>query len=702
MRSGATWMTVGACAVVLVGVALYALGDEKGMVAQPLEAVGDDSPAEPRPDERAADRESDGRVADRESVVAREAGDLVLQVFYAGSVDRGAGLAVLARSRTVEPSRSGTTDSDGRLTFSDLPVGVWSVTVDMLYTQEATVVSGVTHLELHIPTVVPLRVKVVDPGGAACPGASVLQACGGSDAYLPVGETDEAGVLEVTRGCLPGMLFASKSGYGDSLVVPIGWDGLTKGDLVCRLREPASRLEVRVTASAGGVVGASVSVREVLLWRAVGRGVRPRVSLATTDEAGEVQFASLIPGTYTLTVRVDHLADCTRTIEVAASGEPQVEIVELDEGFSVSGTVTREEGGPAVGGYVVARGPTFVAAELDAGGSYLLPHIAPGSYVLEVQVQGVAQPLATHGIVGARGDRLAWDPTLPARGSLLQGRVVNASGVAVFSKRLIVVAVNDGPAGWETSVGVAPDGGFELAVPPELHWTVGLIDPTRSNVWLCRIDDVPSGTMGLSLVAPKLGDDGASIGGRVRGLPEGVSVLAVACRLDETNQYSRPEPVGGAWSRVAPDGHFRVGGLRAGEYCMWIVNPSGHAFEGARVKVDEGAHEDVGWVDYEEQGQLAIELTVEPGDGVASDVYVGVIDANGVRVAERRVPSVDERGTRVNLPVPGGELHVMVNSRTHRAEEQTVFVAAGGDGIVSMLMSKRAVPIPDPPKRGDR
>jgi len=187
---------------------------------------------------------------------------------------------------------------------------------------------------------------------------------------------------------------------------------------------------------------------------------RPQVGEGSTDADGEVRFADLESGTYTLTRRGTVVEQ--RSAEVRPGEET---VVLFDARASLFGRLLGHDGQPIPGArlFLRASGGRIYETRTDDGGALAIRGIAAGEYGVTASVKTLgtaAIPLAeTVVIEGGRTDER--DLRLPA--IRLTGLVVEAQSGAPFTSRRVSVHATAAGLDSVASARTSADGRFELA-----------------------------------------------------------------------------------------------------------------------------------------------------------------------------------------------------------------------------------------------
>ncbi|HEX5050633.1 MAG TPA: carboxypeptidase-like regulatory domain-containing protein [Planctomycetota bacterium] len=244
--------------------------------------------------------------------------------------------------------------------------------------------------------------------------------------------------------------------------------------------------------------------------------------------------------------------------------------------------------------------------QTDAEGRFRIAGAGPSDRVdLRVQARGWVT-LRRTAERPVQADVQLGDLTL-VRGAVVSGRVVDGSGQPVVAARVARTDRNEGPWGFGLEspggdpfrelqrgdeVVTGDDGAFEL--PNVQAGEFALRVSHREHPPVRRADLTVAAGAELADVLVIM-PPGASISGRVAGLPEGATVHALAAlgpaewSKEGDEQFLRgmfaadfPPPFGQRVAPVAADGTFELGGLAAGRsYRVWAVQERGGAGRGA-------------------------------------------------------------------------------------------------------------------------
>ncbi len=111
----------------------------------------------------------------------------------------------------------------------------------------------------------------------------------------------------------------------------------------------------------------------------------PVVRNMTTDAQGFYELTDVPSGDYTMTVSAPGYNQTVR--QVTVSGAATTENFGLVP-LTVSGTVVNTGGSPLVGAAVTLTGPAQYTTTTNQSGQYVMSHVTPGTYTLEVTLSG--------------------------------------------------------------------------------------------------------------------------------------------------------------------------------------------------------------------------------------------------------------------------------------------------------------------------
>jgi uncharacterized GH25 family protein len=569
-----------------------------------------------------------------------------------------------------------------------------------------------------------VRGRVVRADGSPAPGAWVQIAPAKlalDSGYEVVGVWQRARRHPVAAdGSFEGPVEALGVRSADEVVARAGAPGLAPA-ISARLRveggvvdagtlrlEAGLRLEGRVVAAdgAGPIAGARIEFQNERLppalsqrrdWSAVGRDNTPFEVVARTGADGRFAVDGLPPWRYELRVDADGFGGATATVAVPQESEVVIEAPRL---APVAGRVEFDDGSAAARVAVLARRESDSAgvvgvAETEADGSFELPFLAAGRYVLEARrpsdrVADVLPTTTTPVDGGARDVKIV----VKRGGGRIAGRCHAQNGAAVPGAVVFLKPVQGGPPVTARS---APDGRFEAAGLPEGSWTVtGLADRSvgpPSSFGLSLVADsveVPVGTRDVVLEFR----EAAPISGRVvtddGGVPAGE--LIVQARRGAAGRWTHFAPVG-------EGGTFQLATTSAGAWTLVAVDRNtGRALATTGAAEFAGGDKDVRLV-VASSTTLSGRLVDELGRGVAGARVVAT-SAGAAPLAT--VTDADGRFTWTGLDRGPWSIEAVVHE-TGRAE--ATGVAPGGGEVALRLrpaetVSGRLTTVDGEPLRG--
>ncbi len=307
--------------------------------------------------------------------------------------------------------------------------------------------------------------------------------------------------------------------------------------------------------------------------------------LGATDQEGKL-LAQPEPGTHVLEVKAAGFE--TRRlpgVEVAGGETRSLEVVlrRGTTGVTLVGRVT-DHAGRALPGFHVQAVPNLEGAEAegirqdgftetDADGSYRLEGLRPGRY--EVEARGGRQRMARAAVrLTAGTERL--DLVVEA-GTEVSGRVVDAAGRPVGGAVVRLHMISGGEAFQATS---AADGSFAFDWVPE--GTYRLLAEARGYARADVPGEVQVAGTAVGGLEVRLSEAGGAISGQVLGLDpaDRRRVQVRALRLDDSAGFSR----------VGPDGRYRIADLAPGDWQVVAATPDGRQASG-EVTLEPGQAE---------------------------------------------------------------------------------------------------------------
>jgi hypothetical protein len=326
--------------------------------------------------------------------------------------------------RALGSTRSAIADAHGRFTVDDLIPGRYRVEVahvgfEPMRTDELTLAPGERRDlgALALKDGFPVEGRVVDESGAPIEGARVMTA--------GVADDGTAGLYTLTDGgggfsiALPAghyRLAASASGHGGARVEVEVRPGAAPAPLVLRLPRAEAALEGLVRDTGGRPLGRA----RLLAWprdaAAVGSSDAP-IGAASADVGGHFRMSDLPAGE--LRIEVQH-PDYPRVTLAATPGQFAALTVPFPGGIAGEARA-RASGAAVTRGRVEAAGPDGgkASAELQRGGAFRLPRLAPGHWRLTVSAPGFhasdqeldVPPSSSLGEPSVRDLRVELDPT---------------------------------------------------------------------------------------------------------------------------------------------------------------------------------------------------------------------------------------------------------------------------------------------------
>lgn len=291
----------------------------------------------------------------------------------------------------------------------------------------------------------------------------------------------------------------------------------------------------------------------------------PESSFRELDESGGVEFLGVLPGRYDAQASCDPGMELREEIEVGL--EPVVREWDLDQGLSLTGTVTTQDGAP-LGGARVDVTPIGepgsrrgVACESNERGAFSCFGLEPGEYAAQLR-----ENVAGESVRVTLGEGSA-PPQVVLRASAtatLSVRLEGAEGLALDAFAVVAARKGTGPVaanrqGTEFIFEKLPLGVYEVMLDPE-------IPGGRQEVELARAGAVVE----LSLTAPSA----RSLSGRVVD-DSGNGVPDAWVRVSGTSLEGELHPASPVMTDA--EGAFTVPGLLAGTYELTATSDRGEA-----------------------------------------------------------------------------------------------------------------------------
>ncbi len=203
----------------------------------------------------------------------------------------------------------------------------------------------------------------------------------------------------------------------------------------------------------------------------------PEIYQGVVDATGQYEIHNVKPGTYAVQVakayKGSDFANVDDTVTVTGA-----EIVTKDitlDGGSLEGTVVQSgTGKPLEEGEVVllVDGRTFAGrAELDRGGKFSIPHVAPGEYALVASAKDHGN-VTRHPVSVARGEKTTIPPIELQGGGRIVGSVQSAAGQPLVGARINLIDAQSGETIPAWSFGSGEDGTFTAEYVPAGNYRV--------------------------------------------------------------------------------------------------------------------------------------------------------------------------------------------------------------------------------------
>ena len=328
-------------------------------------------------------------------------------------------LSVSAGSYTLTASKSG---------YSTVTSGPWGVTY-------GEALSGIAiSLSANVATVS----GSVTYGGSGVIGATVTATPTTSGSAIQV-TTGSGGTYSV--GIVPGSYTLTVAKNGFTAVAPTSYSlALQPGAVITSknfsLQPNTGTITGQVTSSAGGIYGATVTVRE--------SGTTSGGVTTTTSATGSYTVSMESGKAYTVSATKTGYNSASSTTTTLTSGaQLQVPLALTLLGASVSGTVSSSEGTPLQNATVIASSSLGDnSTTTNSSGGYTLS-LQPGSWVLDVSA--LSHLSATDSVVLSGGQNLSGENwSLTSNYATLSGSVVNGSGSALASATVELVKSGSG------------------------------------------------------------------------------------------------------------------------------------------------------------------------------------------------------------------------------------------------------------------
>jgi hypothetical protein len=341
-------------------------------------------------------------------------GDLMVQVYQAGSTTGIEGAVVGVKASGVATTQTITTGADGRTVFGMLPIGIATVSVSSSgwvfgpVTPNPSVVTDVltaTYVYGYRPCTVVARTVSAVATATTIPGVAVTLLGVGGTSYS--GTSDANGVVTFTM-MMPDSyaISASKSGYADASesLPALAAGSSTTVDIEMSLSAPATAFKIRVTNPSGSAISpATVTV--------TGPGTSTSNvtgSPTNTPSNGEVYFTGLASGSYKVGVTAANYNPYPATSYSVTSGTDQtLEVVLTSTSATAKGTLSIQvwtyqgEGNPDTNHEVTVKqksGTSWITIKngssshfhTNSSGVVSIPNLTEGIY--QVTVKDISTP----------------------------------------------------------------------------------------------------------------------------------------------------------------------------------------------------------------------------------------------------------------------------------------------------------------------
>ncbi len=395
-------------------------------------------------------------------------------------------------------------------------------------------------------------------------------------------------------------------------LVTVGDDGDFQGPNI--ILKTGSIVEGLVTDTANNVIPDAVMWLDSAFYSGTGESTDRLTT--KTDARGHFEFRNVYPVSKQLTCSAEGYGTITKSPVnvVGTPGERVVADFQLSVGQPIGGRVVGSDGagiqGAHIVGYYTGNNTTYRGeTESTEDGSFLLPNLHPGNYILTCEAKGFRQQKHTRvqtGDVAVIIDMLAQ--------ACVTGRVVDSAGAGVSAFSIAVrrlapntlpgVGVPSEETGVKENFTAAVDGEFSICgFDPGVYTlvvTTATSAPTFSDAFSISAD-TDRGSVNVVVRLSK----GGSIKGRIVG-PGGVPVAgAVVTSHDDTfvddpltMMFAGMVPTNTTARRVVTtsEGLFELRFLTPEKYQLRISHPSYAQGMMRAIMVADGQATDVGSV----------------------------------------------------------------------------------------------------------
>jgi hypothetical protein len=419
------------------------------------------------------------------------------------------------------------------------------------------------------------------------------------------------------------------------------------GVVLCKDGRPCANIGVEVHAGAG-------------MWSPV--------DFATSDERGRFKLDKVHVGE--MFVEASSASEGSAQEKLTLhSGEARTLTLKLDEGATVSGRVTREDGAPARDVHVSCE---LVSTRTDSNGRYRIVGVHPGPIAVQTEGASTLKDIEPH-------QHLVVDLIIATRTHHLRGVVVGPDGAPVWGA---TVDVSTGEFGLGPRATTNPDGLFDVERLPAGKFDVTAERAGFVNALLHAV--AVDTTIRVQLRAP------ASLAGIVTdasGAPVPSYSLVVA-NVPERDAHSWPTDKQRRVDKAG--GGFVVDGLAGGTYRIIVRTTDGRVGQLDSVVVGDGAQ------------RTGLRITL----GGASALDGRVVDAvSGAALGGAGLSAfvnyndfgdseTDAQGSFRLGGLPAGSIELVVGAEHHVVQRRIVSIEPSGTTHAGTIALQPKTPAP--------